>query len=107
MPHAARQPRSWLIFDVGQKMDALFQFFGGYLHQDWPEEFSDWREAVRAFRRNNGDSKVAEIVSELKRLIASSSSDAKIGELLLHEFACYYTPRPDLGEPTFREWLSQ
>jgi len=23
MPHAARQPRSWLIFDVGQKMAAV------------------------------------------------------------------------------------
>ncbi len=27
MPHAARQPRSWLIFDVGQNMRHLITFF--------------------------------------------------------------------------------
>jgi hypothetical protein len=86
-------------------MDCLFQFFAGTFHQDWLEDHADWREAIRAFRVRCKDRVTAEVSTEIRRMLASTPSEEDLQRRLLQEFGCYYTPRPDLGGPSFRDWL--
>ena len=48
------------------KYPALRQFFSGYLHQDFADEYSSAVDAAKAFRREAGKSELAAIKNEWK-----------------------------------------
>jgi hypothetical protein len=62
MPHAARQPRSWLIFDVGQKMKVLpillvaiiLTGCGPFVSGTWSDDPKNWKRAFGEPRPKDG-----------------------------------------------------
>lgn len=85
----------------------LWQMFGCYFHQDWDTAGGDWPDLVRNFAVGRPQSELNATVAELDRLVADFPDDAALGRELMVVLGCYYTPRPDLGGPTEREWLGQ
>lgn len=87
--------------------DRLSQFFGGYFHQDWSLDASDWQGVVGLFASGSSPDDVASVAEDIEVLLHSTPSEAELEHKLLEECGCYYTPRPDLGGPSFRQWLSE
>lgn len=73
---------------------ALYQFFGGYVHQDWPEEFGTIEEAVRAYLINEPDDIKQKTQSELSQLIRKIET-GESDETILEQLGCYYDPYSD------------
>ncbi len=58
----------------------LSQFFGGYFHQDWPEEYppgADVPDVLEAFAEGNAGG-VREVVAELDRLLAADYTEEEL-----------------------------
>ncbi|MFN0019267.1 MAG: contact-dependent growth inhibition system immunity protein [Pirellulaceae bacterium] len=85
----------------------LRQLFGGYMHQDWCNEGKDWPDLVRNFSRCESIADPSIVATEIEQLLASAPNDAALHDHVYREMNCYYDPRPDLGGPTVREWLTQ
>src|SRR3546814_16028480 len=50
---------------------------------------------------------IAAVAAGVEHLARGASSEAELERILLNELGCYYTPRPDLGGPSFHDWLLQ
>lgn len=53
--------------NAGKKFDALREFFSGYLHQDFRDEYGSARGAARAFRGDASKEEIAATVAEWQR----------------------------------------
>jgi len=52
--------------------------------------------------------KAAQLVEEIRALVAEALSEQVLEEHFLYVLGCDgYTPRPDLGGPSFSVWLTQ
>jgi hypothetical protein len=85
--------------------DRLRYFFAGYFHQDWGLDAKDWRGVVKLFQAEEPEPTVAATTIAIRSLLEEVSCEAELEDTLLQELGCYYTPRQDLGGPSFREWL--
>jgi len=91
----------------GRNYERLQHLLGAYFHQDWPCESADWQGVVRQYRGDVSPAEAVATADEIVRLLGEGQPEAELADRLLREFACYYAPRPDLGGPTFRKWLSR
>src|SRR3546814_629626 len=87
--------------------ESLLQFFGAYFHQDWGVESPDWQGVVAMFIHDSSAQDIAAVAAGVEHLARGASSEAELERILLNELGCYYTPRPDLGGPSFHDWLLQ
>lgn len=85
-------------------LDALF---GAWFHQDWGVEAEDWEGVVRLFAGDNPPAVVDAAAVELRALLDKTDSDSVLAHTVFNELGCCYTPRPDLGGPSVRQWLEQ
>jgi hypothetical protein len=85
----------------------LWQMFGGYFHQDWDKEGTDWPDVVGNFAKGRPQSELDATAAELDRLVADFPDDAPLERELFCELHCSYAPRPDLGGPSVRVWLAE
>jgi hypothetical protein len=90
-----------------QSHERLRHLFGAYFHQDWPLEFGDWMAVVRQYPRDLSPEEASAAAGEIDQLLAEGNPEAVLAERLCREFGCSYDPRPDLGGPSFRGWLTQ
>lgn len=90
-----------------QSSERLEQFFGGYFHQDCLLDDPDWESVVRRYRNETPKAEVALLAKEIDSLVAEAPSEAELEQHVLEKLGCYYTPRPDLGGPSFSAWLGQ
>jgi hypothetical protein len=81
--------------------------FGAFFHQDWVTEGEDWPDLVRNFRGGQPPEELEAAARELDRLLGEFAGDEELEGYLLNDLGCEYTPRPDLGGPTVREWLGR
>lgn len=84
---------------------ALAQLLAGYLHQDWPLDYSTVWDAVRAFRSGEPTVLVAEARRQALELLDSLDSDDELRRILTDELASGYWPPAD--GLTFRGWLER
>ncbi len=84
----------------------LFQFFGGYFHQDWMLDSPTWQDVVRQYAKEAAPDDLHRALAEIEDLLHTTPDDQVLEQRLLHELGCEYDPRPDLGGPTYREWLA-
>jgi hypothetical protein len=62
----------------------LSQFFGGYFHQDWPEEYppgAGVSDVVEAYAEGNAEG-AREVVAELDRLLAADHTDEELERIV-------------------------
>ncbi len=83
----------------------LQQLFGAWFHQDWALEAPDWQGVLRLYTDENPRHEVSAVVRDLEVLLAAPYSDSELEHKLINEFGCCYTPRPDIGGPSWRQWL--
>lgn len=84
------------------ELEALATLIGGYLNEDWPEEYGDPWTAVGAFVRNEPD--YAPFVrSDIEQLVRQPITDQEVEDGLAM-FGLGYRPSVD-GSVTYRAWL--
>jgi hypothetical protein len=89
-----------------QEFPTLVQFFGGYFHQDWVDEFSDPEAAIAAFVSGASTDAIRSACDELSRAVLLARQGAEGPQRFLHELGCYYDPAADgLAVPDWLEWV--
>jgi hypothetical protein len=86
-----------------ERFPALRHFFGAYFHQDWPEEFQAWSDAVDHFIADESADVVNATKLELQCLIDESLSETELERRLFSLLCNYYAPAE--GQ-TFSRWLN-
>lgn len=81
----------------------LRTLFGGYLHQDWPDEFSTPDEAITAFKEGNSQESVEGACKELDEVIPLIEQMQAPEKFLCDVLWCYYCPEAD--GLTIVKWL--
>ena len=64
----------------------LDYFFGGYMHQDWREDYPDEWAALDDFIRSEPEGSAAGFCKEASQLLATEPTEAELRELLLEDF---------------------
>ncbi|MCE9526106.1 MAG: hypothetical protein K8R36_08635 [Planctomycetales bacterium] len=77
------------------------------MHQDWGFEGKDWPDLVRNFVQCESVADQAVIAAEIDRLLTDFPDEDSLRDQVYRVLNCYYDPRPDLGGPTVRDWLTQ
>jgi hypothetical protein len=84
------------------EFESLRLLLGGYLHEDFNDEFGDSWRAVDGFAVNEPEDP-PHIRDEVTRLLASVSSEAELRRIVLDELGSCYLPEADGW--TYRGWL--
>jgi CdiI immunity protein len=87
-----------------QDYPALMQFFGGYFHQDWVDEFYTPDDAIAAFQVGASPESLCSIREELNRLLLVQHN-LEDQQSILRKVGCYYDPTTD-GIPII-DWLEE
>ncbi|HEU4561701.1 MAG TPA: contact-dependent growth inhibition system immunity protein [Longimicrobium sp.] len=95
------------VGDWAAHRERLGQFFGACFHQDWTLEADDWPAVVAQYRSEIGNEQARATADAIDSLPRSVPEEAELERIVHHDLGCDYDPRPDLGGPTVREWLSQ
>ena len=85
--------------------EVLFQFFGGYFHQDWILDDPDVHSVVRTFVKGNARERVARVHQGIASLLSSDYSESELKSKVLDEFGSNYLPSAD--GMSFRQWLTE
>ncbi|MFL6162930.1 MAG: contact-dependent growth inhibition system immunity protein [Jatrophihabitantaceae bacterium] len=80
----------------------LWQFFGGYLNEDWPDEYANEWAAVDAFARD-APAKVDAFRSEIAALLAEHPMEEDVRKLVFDDLASCYLAEVDGWK--YRDWL--
>ncbi len=86
-----------------REFPALYQLFGGYFHQDWKLEYSDWPEAVSAFRDEAPPHLREDAVAEIARILAAGLDEQALDRVLYPGLECNFLP--GARGLTSRAWL--
>lgn len=86
----------------------LYQFFGGYFHQDW-QELYDWKgdepdteKVVRNYKFETIEKNLKKIISEMESLLSLNLSEKELRNVLMQFSSCHYAPAT---HGSYRNWL--
>lgn len=85
--------------DYSKLFPELDQFFSGYFHQDWKDDY-DWgsqehlfEQVVRHYKTEDSQAGISKTVEELTLFLELNLTDEKIHRIVEEEFSSWYTPR--------------
>ncbi len=81
----------------------LWQFFGGYLHQDWHDDYPDVWAAVAGFLADGPPENVQLFQDEIASLLAGHPAEDDVRHLVLDDLDSYYLAEVDGWK--YRDWL--
>ena len=81
---------------------ALWQFFGGYLGPDWPDEYANEWAALDDYLKDHHDV-ASRFASEVQLLLAEHPSEDAVRHVIFDEFHSAYLAEVDGWR--YREWL--
>jgi len=81
----------------------LFQFFGGYFHQDCFVDDATADEVISRYCQEHDAGAMWHLAFAIDSYAATFTSDAALEEALFRELSCYYMPSAD--GLTVRAWL--
>ncbi|MBS0661197.1 MAG: hypothetical protein JSR82_23510 [Verrucomicrobia bacterium] len=84
---------------ASRRFHSLRTLLGGYLHEDWADEFDRWEEALAHYLRQEPAAEVERCRVELRELVVTRRTDAELGAFC-QDLGCAYLP--DGG---WRKWL--
>lgn len=79
----------------------LGQFFGGYFHQDWREDASDWRSVVQGYLEIESPGRIRAVATQMGKLLSMDLEEARLGRTM-SDLGNDSSPPPGM---THREWL--
>ncbi len=85
----------------------LLQFFGGYLNEDWPEEYGSAERAVEKFLSESSLETIASTLKELDEVIQKYESGMLTADFFFTEFGCAYDPKGDGSGVDMLVWLKE
>ncbi len=74
-----------------------------YFHQDYDLEFATPNDVIEAYKRDEGQAAVAELVAQIGSILSSPMSDSDVGNVWIRQLGAAYDPIRD-GKG-YREWL--
>jgi CdiI immunity protein len=80
----------------------LWQFFGGYLHQDWRDDYADEWAAVAGFAQD-APMEVPVFRAEIASLLAAHPSEDDVRQVILCDLQSGYLA--EVAGWTYRAWL--
>ena len=80
----------------------LWQVFGGYMHQDWRDDYADEWAAVEGFARD-APAKVEVFRSEIAALLSAHPMEEDVRKVVLDDLDSYYLV--DVNGWKYRDWL--
>jgi hypothetical protein len=80
----------------------LWQFFGGYLHQDWRDDYADEWSALDDFLADGPDV-VADFRRETGALLAKNHPDDELRRIILDELGSFFLVEVEGWK--YRDWL--
>jgi hypothetical protein len=86
---------------LDQQYPALWQLLGGYLHQDWQDDYESPSAALRDFVSGE-PSYVVDLPTEIEKVLNSTPDDAALEETLV-DLGSGFLPSGAGQNP--REWL--
>ena len=72
--------------------DPVFQFFGGYFHEDWMLDAASTREVVGEYVKAHTPEERSALSRAVVEYSQKFASDSELEDGLFHELGCYYTP---------------
>ena len=96
--------------DYRQKYYNLYQFLGGYFHQDWQYDY-DWKgeqpdteKVVRHYKSIAGKNTLEKVASEMKSLLSENLSETELRNVLIELNSAHRAPAT---HKTYRKWLER
>ena len=80
----------------------LYQFLGGYFHQDWVDSDS-FEDVVRDFLARNPAATIRQATRELEEFMRLDIPENELRDILRHDLRSYVRA-PGMGL-TYRQWL--
>lgn len=90
----------WRV-DAISRYAYLAELLGGYLHEDWREEFEEPMDAVEEYVANSSAEDRFRCQRDIRQLLARTRSDEKLALTCLHLGAAFF---PGGG---WRRWLDE
>ncbi|HQS60042.1 MAG: hypothetical protein B7Y56_15945 [Gallionellales bacterium 35-53-114] len=93
--------------DVSTKLyfdEDLFNFFGGYFHQDWNVDDPTWEAVIERYLSEEGHSKAELLSVKIGNILSLVTDDTLLFNIINSEFGCYYWPG---SIEAMRSWLQQ
>ncbi len=90
---------------IQEQYPYLYQFLGGYFHQDWQDDAAEWETIVQRFFSDASANDLQSTAEEIQLLLEKNLSAEEL-EYVLESLGCEFTPRVDLGDPNLHEWLN-
>lgn len=88
-----------------EKLYALEQLLGCYLHQDWLDEFDDDAAALQSILEAEPKDQVAAGVGEIDALLNADLAEIELRTILVDQVGCYYNPGSE--GLTYKQWLGR
>jgi hypothetical protein len=85
--------------------NGLVALFGGYLHQDWPDEYPDVWEAVEAFLEESPPAARGGLLTDVTGVIALDLTEVDLRRIMIYDLGAGYDPGGD--GLTYSEWLTR
>ena len=83
----------------------LYQFFGGYFHQDWVCEHPDYISVVNNFIKDASSEDIKDVIRDFKILLEMQLSEEELRHIAFYELGCYFDPEP--SGITYRQWFTE
>jgi hypothetical protein len=80
----------------------LRQFFGGYFHEDWDLEATDWQAAVDGYCEGDDPIGLLALAQEIDAL-RQAFDENELEDVMYRQAWCCYHPRP----LSYNDWMGQ
>jgi hypothetical protein len=84
---------------------ALAQFFGGFFHQDWDLEATDWEGLVRNFCAAAKREQIAAVNAEIDVLLSEPHDERELRDVVFTRLGCAYDPT--VNGRSLRSWIME
>lgn len=91
------------VGDPASEFPELYQFLGGWFHQDWPLDHTGWQPVVDEFVAESAEATVRECVDEIATLLGAGVDDAEL-TATMHRLGA--SVDPSAFDMTAASWLA-
>jgi hypothetical protein len=88
----------------GQEWDEVRTLFGGYLHQDFAEDYGDMWGAVRQYCAESSSVSVIVAAEQISEILEQFDDEERLDSVTGQLGSSYYPP--GVGQ-TYREWMTE
>jgi hypothetical protein len=77
---------------IKDKFPNLYQFFGGYFHEDWDLEAKDAEAVIHNYLNDEKPRIVKQVIDEISQLLEMNLDRSQLSDILADDLRCSYDP---------------